>query len=104
VAGGVRLRLHLRRSRVADDPAGLVDLAWSRAVDALARRGRTPRESETRAEYARRIATFTPAAAEPLDELATLSAAARYSDRAPSPDQVERAEQLARSVVHATTQ
>lgn len=97
------LRRARRRHQVAHDPGARTELAWNEAVEALARRGRVPRVSETRSEYAARVAVSNPSAAEPLAELATLSATARYSAEVPEPDDVERAIERSASVVHAST-
>jgi transglutaminase-like putative cysteine protease len=103
VAGAAALRRTRRRTRVSGDPAARIELSWNEAIEALARRGRVPRDSETRSEYAARVGVSSPASARPLTELGELSAVARYSDEVPSSDDVSRAIELSAEVVAAST-
>jgi transglutaminase-like putative cysteine protease len=103
VSGAAALRRTRRRTRVADDPAARVELSWTEAVEALARQGRVPRDSETRSEYAARIGVSSPSSGRPLTELGELSAVARYSDEIPRDDDVTRAIELSAEVVTAST-
>lgn len=100
LAGARRAR---RRHHVHADPTGRVELAWTEAVEALARRGKVPRDSETRTEYAARVTPSSPTVAEPLHSLAVASAAARYSNTTPDDSEVERAIELSASIVSAST-
>jgi hypothetical protein len=103
VSCAAALRNAVRHRSVADDGAAQIDLAWLEAVEALSRRGRVPRASETRTEFATRVATTTPSVATDLAELATTSSNARYSGKPPTADEVTAARALSRAIVHATT-
>lgn len=103
ISGAAWLRRSVRHRAVAGDAAARIDLAWQEAVEALSRRGRAPHASETRSEYAARVATTTPSVAVDVVTLATRSSQARYSGLEPNDDDVTTAGQLSRTVVRATT-
>ena len=77
-----RLRRHRSRTRLANDPAGLVDLCWSEALEALALVRHTPRPCETPLELARRVIAVCPAVG-PIEELAALATHGRYAPETP---------------------
>ena len=86
-----------RRSRLAGDPAGLIEERWSDAVEALALVRLAPRPFETPLELARRTAAAGPAA-DAVAELATLATHGRYAPSTPS-EMAARAAVVASRVV-----
>ena len=76
---GLRLmRRRGLRARLAHDPAGLVEVAWSDALGALELIGLGPRPSDTPLEVAARVLSVCPTAG-PVDDLAVLATRGRYA-------------------------
>ena len=78
-----RLVRSRRRTRLAHDPAGLIEERWSEAVEALALARLAPRPHETPLELARRVAAISGAAG-PIEELAALATHGRYALNTPA--------------------
>ena len=66
------------RARLANDPAGLIDLRWSEALEALELVQFVPRPFETPLEVARRATSMRPDVG-PIEELAVLATHGRYA-------------------------
>ena len=83
VPGLRRLRRRRDRARRADDPAGLIELAWADALKALALIRLGSRPCETPLELARRVRSVRSAVG-PVDELAALATHGRYARDTPA--------------------
>ena len=102
-AGAVPALRHLhrqrRRSRLANDPHGLVDAAWGDVLAALEMIGLGPGPADTPLELAERVRSATGAAG-PVDEMAVLATQGRYAETTTF-EMAERAGVTAARVVSA---